>query len=61
MGYTFLISAAQKKKEKKKDGYWLEPPRRGGSNEYPQTVMLRNMKIRIFYLNFQFLVVKFNE
>ena len=31
-------------------GYWLEPPRRGGSNEYPQSMFLsRNKKnIRIF-------------
>ena len=21
-------------------GYWLEPPRRGGSNEYPQSMVL---------------------
>ena len=35
-------------------GYSLEPPRRGGSNEYPQSMFLsRNMKnIRVFYLNF---------
>ena len=25
-------------------GYSLEPPRRGGSNEYPQSVLSRNMK-----------------
>ena len=33
-------------------GYSLEPPRRGGSNEYPQSMLLsRNKKnIRIFYL-----------
>ena len=33
-------------------GYSLEPPRRGGSNGYPQSTFLsRNMKtIRIFYL-----------
>ena len=32
-------------------GYSLEPPRQGGSNEYPQSMFLsRNMKtIRIFY------------
>ena len=32
--------------------YSLEPPRRGGSNEYPQSMFLsRNMKnIRVFYL-----------
>ena len=33
-------------------GYSLEPPRRGGSNEYPQALFLsRNMKkYQIFYL-----------
>ena len=43
-------------------GYWLEPPRRGGSNEYQQSMFLRSyMKnIRVFFLseNFQFLEVK---
>ena len=34
-------------------GMSLEPPHRGGSNEYPQSMFLnRNMKnIRVFYLN----------
>ena len=42
-------------------GYSLEPPRRGGSNEYPQSVLSRNMKISEFLSeNFQFLVVKFS-
>ena len=43
-------------------GYSLEPPRRGGSNEYPIYVLSRNMKnIRIFLSeNFPFLVVKFS-
>ena len=44
-------------------GYSLEPPQRGGSNEYPQSMFLsRNMKnIRIFLSeNFHFLVVKFS-
>ena len=43
-------------------GYSLEPPRRGGSNEYPQSMCLsRNMKnIRTLSENFQFLVVKFS-
>ena len=44
-------------------GYSLEPPCRGGSNEYPQSVFLsRNKKnIRFFYLKtFIFLVVKFS-
>ena len=43
-------------------GYSLEPPHRGGSNEYPQSMFwAKNMKnIRIFYLKiFIFLVVKF--
>ena len=44
-------------------GYSLEPPRRGGSNGYPQSMFLsRNMKnIRVFYLKiFSFLEVKFS-
>ena len=45
-------------------GYSLEPPRRGGSNEYPQStyVMSRSLKnIGSFYLkNFHYLVVKFS-
>ena len=43
-------------------GYSLEPPRWGGSNEYPQSMFLsRNKKnIRIFIWNFHFLVVKFS-
>ena len=44
-------------------GYSLEPPRRGGSNEYPQSMFLsRNMKKISEFLsqNFQFLVVKFS-
>ena len=37
----FLISA-----QNKDCGYSLEPPQRGGSNEYPQTMFLsRNKKI----------------
>ena len=42
-------------------GYSLEPPRRGGSNEYPQSnVLSRIMKIiRVFLSeNFQFWKVK---
>ena len=52
LGFTgvyiiFLISA-----QNIDCGYSLEPPRRGGSNEYPQSMFFsRNMKnIRIFYL-----------
>ena len=44
-------------------GYSLEPPRRGGSNEYPQSVFLSRKKknIRIFIWKFSFfLVVKFS-
>ena len=43
-------------------GYSLEPPRRGGCNEYPQSIFLsRNMANIRFFLSeiFQFLVVKF--
>ena len=42
--------------------YSLEPPRRGGSNEYPQSMFLaRNMKISEFLSeNFHFLVIKFS-
>ena len=33
-------------------GYALEPPRRGGSNEYPQTMFCSDMEnIRFFYVN----------
>ena len=40
----FLISA-----QKTDCGYSLEPPRRGGSNEYPQSVFSRDVKnIRFF-------------
>ena len=44
-------------------GYSLEPPRRGGSNEYPQSMFLnRNMKnLKVFLSkNLYFLVVKFS-
>ena len=43
-------------------GYSLEPPRRGGSNEYPQSIFLsRNMKnISFLSKNFQFLEVKYS-
>ena len=53
----FLISAQNIDCE-----YSLEPPRRGGSNEYPQSVLSRNMKyIRVFYLKiFRFLEAKFS-
>ena len=43
-------------------GYSLEPPRRGGSNEYPQSMFwVEIWKISEFLSwNFQFLVVKFS-
>ena len=44
-------------------GYSLEPPRRGGSNEYPQSMFWAEIwKIsEFFYLKiFQFLEVKFS-
>ena len=43
-------------------GYSLEPPRRGGSNEYPQSLIWAEIwKISEFLSkNFQFLVVKFS-
>ena len=44
-------------------GYSLEPPRRGGSNEYPQSMFWAEVwKIsEILSENFQFLVVKFSN
>ena len=44
-------------------GYPLEPPHRGGSNEYPQSMFWAEIwKISDFFLseNFHFLVVKFS-
>ena len=44
-------------------GYSLEPPRRGGSNEYPQSMFWAEIrKISDFFLpkKFPFLVVKFS-
>ena len=38
-------------------GYLLEPPRRGGSNEYPQSMFLsRNKKINVIPVNPSFTV-----
>ena len=40
-------------------GYSLEPPRRGGSNEYPQSIFLsRNKKNNIYPCKPQFLLYK---
>ena len=56
LGFTgvyiiFLISA-----QNIDCGYSLEPPRRGGSNEYPQSMFLsrNNKNIRIFIWKFSF-------
>ena len=63
LGFTgvyiiFLISA-----QNIDCGYSLEPPRRGGSNEYPQSMFCAEVwKISEFFLseNFQFLEIKFS-
>ena len=40
-------------------GYSLEPPRRGGSNEYPQSMFLnRNKKNNIYLCKLQFYYIK---
>ena len=40
-------------------GYSLEPPRRGGSNEYPQSMFLnRNKKITVYPCKPQFYCIK---
>ena len=40
-------------------GYSLEPPRRGGSNEYPQSIFLsRNKKINVYPCKPQFYYIK---
>ena len=40
-------------------GYSLEPPRRGGSNEYPQSMFLsRNMKNNVYPCKLQFYYIK---
>ena len=43
-------------------GYSLEPPQRGGSNDYPQSMFLAEIwKISEFFIwNLYFLVVKFS-
>ena len=56
-GYTLFFLFLLKNID---NGYSLEPPRRGGSNENPKSMFLsRNMKKKISE-NFQFLVVKFS-
>ena len=50
----FLISAQNIDCE-----YWLEPPRRGGSNEYPQPIFLsRNKKYIVYPCKPQFYYIK---
>ena len=39
-------------------GYSLEPPRRGGSNEYPQYVLSRNKKNNVYPCKPQFYYIK---
>ena len=40
-------------------GYLLEPPRRGGSNEYPQSMFLsRNKKNNVYFCKSQFYYIK---
>ena len=40
-------------------GYFLEPPRRGGSNEYPQSMFLsRNKKTNVYPCKPQFYCIK---
>ena len=40
-------------------GYSLEPPRRGGSNEYPQSMFLnKNMKNNVYPCKPQFYYIK---
>ena len=40
-------------------GYLLEPPRWGGSNEYPQSMFLsRNTKIIVYHCKPQFYYIK---
>ena len=40
-------------------GYSFEPPRRGGSNEYPQSMFLsRNMKNNVYPCKLQFYYIK---
>ena len=40
-------------------GYSLDPPRRGGSNEYPQSMFLsRNMEFNVYPCKSQFYYIK---
>ena len=51
---SFLISA-----QNIDCGYLLEPPRRGGSNEYPQSMFLsRNEKVNVYPCKTKFYCIK---
>ena len=39
-------------------GYSLEPPRRGGSNEYPQSIFSRNKKNNVYPCKPQFYYIQ---
>ena len=39
-------------------GFSLEPPQRGGSNEYPQTMLLANKKNNVYPYKPQFYYIK---
>ena len=71
--YSNILKTLQKKKEnfqiKKSDifrisaqniycGYSLEPPRRGGSNEYPQSMFLSRHKKNVYPCKPQFYYIK---
>ena len=72
--YTNILKISQPKNEKFSDknsdifhisaqnidcGYSLEPPRRGGSNEYPQSMFSsRNKKINVYPCKPQFYSIK---
>ena len=72
--YSNILKILQPKKEKKMIkisdifhisvqnidcGYSLEPPRRGGSNEYPQSMFFsRNKKINVYPCKPQFYYIK---
>ena len=54
IGYFFIFSA-----QIIDCGYSLEPPRRGGSNEYPQSMFLsRNKKNNVYPYKPQFYYIK---
>ena len=64
LGFTgvYIIFLIFSEKKNIDCGYSLEPPRRGGSNEYPQSMFWAEIwkNVRIFTWKFSFLVVKFS-